>query len=89
MFNRNLLGVVVAASLVLPTGFNIGSAQAANNANLNVTIDPLAIGNAIAGAVNNNRNREACISDLANATDYATRYRSNVLVANLRPPDIA
>jgi hypothetical protein len=50
---------------------------------LDVKVDPLAIGNAIAGAVRNNQDREACITDLANATDSQTHYRKNILVVNL------
>jgi hypothetical protein len=84
---RALRGSAIAAVLVLSTCFvDIGSANAQNanaNLNFNVNIDPLAIGNAIAGAVRNNENREACIADLANATDYATHYKSNILVVNL------
>ncbi len=82
MLNLALRGGAIAAALVLSIGVEIGSANA-QNVNLNVNIDPLAIGNAIAGAVRNNQNREACIANLANATDYATHYRSNILVVNL------
>lgn len=74
--------VPVATALVVSTGIAICSAQA-QNVNLNVNVDPLAIGNAIKGAVMANQSREACIANLANATDYQTKYRQNVLVVNL------
>lgn len=69
----------VAAALIISTAV-IGSARA--EVSLGVTIDPLQIGNAIAGAVNANQSREACIANLANATDYQTQYKSNILVVN-------
>jgi hypothetical protein len=69
------------AALVVTAGAVTNGAHA--GVGLDVNIDPLAIGNAIAGAVRNNQDREACITDLANATDNQTQYRKNILVVNL------
>lgn len=80
MTNRTSCRIFVAALALL--GIFIGSAQA-QFAQVQVQIDPLKIGNAIAGAVNANQNRESFVNSLLNTTYFKTGQRYNVLVCNL------
>jgi hypothetical protein len=74
-------GITVAVALVVSTGVVIGSASA-QTANLNVNIDPVAIGTAIVGAVNANANREGCIDNVVQTVDFQTHQKFNVLAVN-------
>jgi hypothetical protein len=76
-----LRGIAVAAALVASAGVFVGGASA-QQANLNVNLDPVAIGNAIKDAVNANSNREGCIDNVVQTVDYQTHYRYNVLAVN-------
>jgi hypothetical protein len=78
MANPISRSTAVAAALVMVGGVNASAQQA----NLNVNLDPVAIGTAIKDAVNANSNREGCMDNVVHTVDYRTGYKYNILMVN-------
>ena len=77
------LRAAVLGTLVVATacGFNSSSCQAQVTGN--IQIDPLAIGQAIAGAIQSANNRSAFVKDVLEKTKSQTGGRYNVMVFNM------
>ncbi len=81
VYARHFRRCSAAAAAFVISAAVIDSARAASFQG-SATIDPVAIGNAIAGAVHANSNREGCIDAVVNTVDYQTGNKYNVLAVN-------
>jgi hypothetical protein len=83
VYARHFRRCSAAAAAFVISAAVIDSASAASfQGSGSVIIDPVAIGNAIAGAVHANSNQEGCIDAVVNTVDYQTGNKYNVLAVN-------